>query len=309
MKVTIIGAGAMGSLYAAFMAAKNHVVDVVDPWEEHINEIQNNGLKLDGPYGKLRVDTIKTHTRLDTISNSDIYIIATKSFKVEQVAKQLARGIKRHELVITIQNGLGSAEKVAKYINEGNIIIGVAEGFGSSIVKPGHVHHNAMNLIRLGEMKKTNSKRLNDLTNFWINCGFRAKTFHNIDLLIWEKFICNVTFSGPCTVFNCNLGDLMGSKDQWEIALGCMKEAYKIGMIKGLSFSFQNPVDYVLEFGRRMPNAKPSMLLDLEAKRLSEIDAINGMVLELGKKVGVETPFNQIITSLILLKEKNIRVR
>jgi len=304
MKITVVGGGAMGSLYAALMADNGHKVSIVDPWLEHINEIRENGLRVEGASGSRIVNNITTYNDIENVENSDIYIVATKTSQVTAVAQKMAKIIKEETLVITIQNGLGSGEKMSQHINPKNIILGVAEGFGSSIVKPGQVHHNAMKLIRLGEMKKMDFGRVKKLAGLWSDCGFNVKAFKDIDRLIWEKFICNVTFSGPCTVFNCNIGELMSRSDQWSIALGCMQEAYKISINKKISLSFDNPVSYVLEFGRRMPKAKPSMLLDHEARRPSEIDAINGMVLNLGQSMKISTPYNEVITSLILFKEK-----
>ena len=83
-----------------------------------------------------------------------------------------------------------------------------------------------------------------------------------------------------------------------------MWEAYELGLSKLVSFSFDDPERYVTEFGARMPEAKPSMLLDYENKRFSEIGAINGMVLTLGKSAGIKTPYNEIITSIVKHKEK-----
>ena len=85
-----------------------------------------------------------------------------------------------------------------------------------------------------------------------------------------------------------------------------MAEAYKLGLKKSVSFSFTDPEQYVTDFGNRMPMAKPSMLLDHENNRLSEIDAINGMVVTLGKSMGVQTPYNETITAFIINKEKMI---
>ena len=83
-----------------------------------------------------------------------------------------------------------------------------------------------------------------------------------------------------------------------------MKEAYNLGLKKSIIFSFPDPEKYVTDFGDKMPKAKPSMLLDHENHRLSEIDSINGMVVELGESMGEKTPYNETITALILNKEK-----
>ena len=306
MKISVIGGGAMGSIYAALMADHGHNVSMIDTWQDHISEIKANGLYIHGASGERRIHSINVSTDINAAQGSELYIIATKTSQVEIVAQELSRFIRDDELIITIQNGLGSGDIIAKYLKAENLFLGVAEGFGASVVGPGHVHHNSMSLIRLGEMIKTDFTRVLSLANLWTKSGFNAKAFEDIDQLVWEKFLCNVTFSGPCTAFQITIGELMANKKYWGIAVGCMKEAYNIGIKRTVSFSFTDPEKYVTNFGNRMPKAKPSMLLDHENHRLSEIDAINGMVVTLGESMGVQTPYNETITALILNKEKTM---
>ena len=307
MKIAVIGGGAMGSIYAALMADHGHNVCMIDTWKDHISEIKANGLYVHGASGERRIYSINVSTDINAAQGSELYIIATKTSQVEIAAQELSQFIRDDELIITIQNGLGSGDIIAKHLKAENLFLGVAEGVGASVVGPGHVHHNSMSLIRLGEMIKTDFTRVLSLANIWTKSGFNAKAFEDIDQLVWEKFLCNVTFSGPCTAFQITIGELMANKKYWKIAIGCMKEAYDLGIKRTVSFSFTDPKKYVTDFGNRMPKAKPSMLLDHENHRLSEIDAINGMVVKLGESMGVQTPYNETITALIRNKEKIMR--
>jgi hypothetical protein len=113
-------------------------------------------------------------------------------------------------LVLTIQNGLGAAERIAAHMPLDNVLLGVADGFGASMKGPGHAHHNAMRMIRLGEVDGGMTDRLRDLESLWQQAGFTARAFADITQLIWEKFVCNVTLSAPCTAFDCNIGGVDG---------------------------------------------------------------------------------------------------
>ncbi len=307
MKISIIGGGAMGSIYAALMAGGKNEITLIDSWAEHINTIKTKGLKVKGASGKRLIHNINASTDINEAKGSELYIISTKTSQVREVASQLKNFVKDGEQILTIQNGLGSGDEVAKYLNPKNIFIGVAEGFGASVMAPGQVHHNSMKLIRIGEMIEEDFSRVKELTKLWTKSGFKAKAFEDINQLVWEKFICNVTFSGPCTVFEITLGELMSIPEYWNVALNCMWEAYELGMKKSISFSFDDPVKYVTKFGKRMPKAKPSMLLDHEQKRFSEIGAINGMVVKLGKNMGMATPYNEVVTTIVTHKEKMMR--
>ena len=99
----------------------------------------------------------------------------------------------------------------------------------------------------------------------------------------------------------------MESPGLWEIALGCMREAFEIGKRREISFAFEDPETYVSEFGGNMPMAKPSMLLDHEKGHRSEIDVINGMVVKLGTRVGIKTPYNETLSKIILYNETKHR--
>ena len=209
--------------------------------------------------------------------------------------------------MITIQNGMGSSNELLKTINNNNVLIGVADGFGASIVKPGHAHHNLMKLIRIGQINGGISERLKSIVNIWNKSGFNITAYRNIDQLIWEKFICNVTFSGPCSVYNCSIGELIAKQEFWEVAKGCTLEVYEIAKKKNISLSFNNPIEYVKEFGSKMPDAKPSMLIDHLSRRKSEIDFLNGKVVNLGLETKTHTPFNFMLTSIIKKKEEDFK--
>ncbi len=303
MKIAIIGVGAMGSVYAALLAEAGNEVWVVDTWAEHLAAIRDKGLRLEGASGDRVVGGLKVADSPAGVGSADLFVIATKAAGVESAAKAVAPLLDRDSLVLTIQNGLGAGERIARYMPTDRVLLGVAEGFGASIRGPGQAHHNAMRKIRIGEMQGGMSERLGKLVALWREAGFAAEAYANIDQLIWEKFICNVTFSAPCTVFDCTIGELMDDPERWAIALGGAREAYAVGRAKGVALSFDDVDAYVTAFGRTMPHARPSMLLDHHARRRSEIDAINGQVPVQAAKLGLEAPYSQTLSAVVRARE------
>ena len=180
--------------------------------------------------------------------------------------------------------------------------VGTAAQAAAPAIGP-DAHHNSMNLIRIGEMDGGVTDRLKRVEAVWQGAGFNAKAFKNITQLIWEKFLCNVTFSAPCTTFNVTVGELMDHPDKWQIALGAMGEAFAIARAKDVPLSFDDPVAYVTSFGAGMPNARPSMLLDHMAGRTSELDAINGIVPVMGRALSIPTPYNDTLTAILRQRE------
>lgn len=307
MKIAVIGVGAMGSVYAALLAEAGNDVWAIDTWAEHLDAIRQNGLRVEGASGDRIVTNVQAVSDVAEAGECDLYIIATKASGVEAAARSIARVMGGTSLVLTIQNGLGSGERIAQFMPTGNVLLGVADGFGASMKGPGHAHHNAMKLIRLGEMNSGLTERLAQVEQVWQRAGFNAKAFEDINQLIWEKFLCNVTFSAPCTVFDCTVGELMANPVWWDVATGCTREAYSCGIAKQISFGFDDPVAYVTSFGANMPDARPSMLLDHMAGRVSEIDAINGRVPVLGRELGIATPYNDTLCAIVRRHEEAFR--
>lgn len=303
MKIAVVGTGAMGSVYAALLADAGHEVWAIDTWQAHLDAIRTQGLRVEGASGSRVVRSLHAAGDPAEAGPCDLYILATKAAGVGAAARAIAPVCRPDSLVLTIQNGLGAGERIAQHMPIENVLLGVAEGFGASMVGPGHAHHNAMKLIRIGEMRGGMTERLESLAVLWRDAGFDVKAFADIDQLVWEKFVCNVTFSAPCTAFDRTIGEVMANPAQWDIAQHCAREAYAVGRAKGVNFSFNDPVAYVTAFGAKMPHARPSMLLDHHARRPSEIDAINGMVPVLGKELGIPTPYNQVLTAVVKARE------
>ena len=308
MKIAIIGTGAMGSIYAARFSKAGHEVVAIDIWKDHVEFINRNGLLIEGPDGKIIAKNIKASTKILDLGECDFYIIATKALHLEESVKNLKDKIDLNAPIITIQNGLGAGDIILKHMPKNILILGVAEGFGASLIAPGHVNHTANKKIRLGSIsQKTGGKKLENIVSAWRSGGLKTEIYKDIEQLIWEKLLCNVTVSGPCSIFGCNVKELLNNKEHWEFALECMQEAYSVGLAKGIPFSFYDPVDYVTEFAKRVGSAKPSMLQDFETKRKTEIDFINGAIPPLAANYKISTPFNNHVCNIIHDAEKLIK--
>ncbi len=303
MKIAIYGTGAMGSVYAGQFCEAGHEVWAIDPWAEHVEAINALGLQLEGTSGNRRIEGIRAVTNFSEVGECDLIVIATKMAGVGPAARAIAQHLTSSTMILTIQNGLGAAERIGAFMSVENVMLGVAEGFGASLKGPGHAHHNAMNLIRIGEIESGQSDRAEVLAGHWRGAGFKARAYDDIQQLVWEKFLCNVTYSAACTVFDMTVGELQAHAERWAIALGAMHEAHAVARARKINLTFDDPVEYVTAFGAQMPNARPSMLLDHKARRHSELDAINGQVPELGRALGIPTPFNDTLVAVLRQRE------
>src|SRR5580658_8106765 len=303
MKIAIVGTGAMGSVYAGLLGKAGHEVWAIDTWQEHVDAIAAHGLSVSGASGNYVVDHLHVGRTPREAGSCDVWVIATKASDVDSVAADIAPLLEPDSVVMAFQNGLGAGERVAGVIPQEHIVIGIAEGFGSSIPEPGHVHHEGMRLIRIGEMHGGLTDRVLDLERMWRDAGFNVKAFADVTLMIWEKFLCNVTLSAPCAAFDVTVGDLMANPEAWKVALGCTAEAYRLGVAQGVEFPFEDPLRYVTDFAATIPNASPSMRLDHLARRRSEVDAINGQVVALSGERGLEAPYNETLCAILRRRE------
>jgi len=303
MKIAIVGTGAMGSVYAGLLGKGGNEVWAIDTSIEHIGAIAANGLSVSGASGSYVVADLRTGHEPKDAGTCDLWVISTKASAVDEVAKAIAPLLEPDSIVMAFQNGLGAGERVARRIPEEHILIGIAEGFGSSIREPGHVHHEGMRMIRIGEMNGGMTDRVQRIEKVWHDAGFNVKAFSNIALMIWEKFLCNVTLSAPCAAFDVTVGELMADPDCWKVALGCTTEAYAVAMAKGVQFNFDDPLQYVTDFAATIPNASPSMRLDHLAGRPSEVDVINGQVVTLSHQLGLSAPYNEALCAVLRRRE------
>jgi 2-dehydropantoate 2-reductase len=305
VKIAIVGTGAMGSVYAGLLGKAGHEVWAIDRWQEHIDAIARSGLTVTGASGSFVVDNLHVGRTPDDAGTCDVWVIATKAQQVDEVASLIAPLLQPDSVVMAFQNGLGSGERVARHVPQEHILLGIAEGFGSSVPQPGHVHHEGMRLIRIGEMQGGLSGRVQRIEQVWRQAGFNVKAFADVSLMVWEKFLCNVTLSAPCAAFDVTVGELMANPEAWAVAVGCTMEAYRLGVAKGVRFTFDDPVRYVTEFAATIPDASPSMRLDHLARRPSEVDVINGQVVELSRQLGLSAPYNETLCAIVRQRESH----
>ena len=302
MRIAIMGVGAMGGVYAGLFAEAGHEVWAIDIWPEHLAAIQA-GMRLEGFSGDRVIQGIRATTDPADAGPCDLVILATKAAGVAPAAAAMGPLLGPDTPVLTIQNGLGAGERLASALAPERILLGIAQAFGASIKGPGHIHHNNMSLIRLGELNGGETPRLAEIVSLWQGAGFQAEGYGDTDQMIWEKFICNVAFSAPCTVFNRTIGEMMSDPGTRAFCLGCGIEAYEVARALEINLTFDDPEAYLEAFARKVWEGRPSMLLDHLAGRHSEIDALNGRVPVEGAKVGHLCPMNTTAAAIVCAKE------
>ena len=302
-KVAIVGCGAMGSVYAALMADAGHEVHAVTLWPDHAEAMRTQGLRVEGASGDRTVRLASAGTDTNGIGPCDLVIIATKAFHVEAAAQASVTLLGPDTVVQTIQNGLGSPEVVAPILGKDRLAVGVVGGFGASMRAPGHAHHNGMEMIRFGAFAGLPARSLRASAQVWETAGFTVSLFDDVTRMVWEKLIMNVAFSGTSCTTGLTIGEVMADPNAWSVAQGCAREAITVAGAANVRLDVGDPIEHIRTLGGKIPNARPSMLLDHDAGRRGEVDAINGSIPRLGRRYGIPTPINETVVAIIKARE------
>lgn len=302
-KVAIVGCGAMGSVYAGLMASAGHEVHAVTLWEDHAAAMADSGLRVEGASGDRTVRLASSSTTTDGIGPCDLVILATKAYDVEAAAAFTLPLLGPNTVVQTIQNGLGSPERVAPVVGAQRLAVGVVGGFGASMRGPGHVHHNGMEVTWFGAYQGLQRTLLEASADVWTSSGFRVALHEDVQRMVWSKLLVNVTVSGPACATGMTIGQIMDHPGTWEMAQGCALEAVAVAQAAGVKLDFRDPIAHITQLAGKIRGARPSMLLDAMAGRRGEVDAINGSICTVGRKLGVATPVNDTLVAIIKARE------
>lgn len=304
MRIAIMGCGAMGSIYAGLLAESGNEVLAINRWREHVDAITRDGLRVEGASGD-RTVRLRAFTE-PPAEPVDMLVIAVKATQAGEAAAALHDMISPRTLIVTIQNGLGSADEVAAELGGGRLVVGIAGGFGASLKGPGHAHHNGMNVIRLGAYADLDFDEVQRCVEQWRLAGFTTEASRDIRAMQWDKLICNVAFSGPCALTGLTVGEALDDPEIGQISRAAAIEAREVARTLGVALDIADPVAHIRAFAERIPDAKPSLLLDLEAGRQSEIEYINGAVVREAARIGHDAPVNTTLTRLVRFRQAQL---
>jgi 2-dehydropantoate 2-reductase len=292
----------MGSIYAGLMSGAGHEVIAIDSWPAHVEAINRAGLRVEGASGD-RTVKIAAYTDIPE-APVDLVVVAVKASQIEGVAPKLPRLLKPETLVLTIQNGVGSADILAGHYLADVLCLGIAGGFGAIMRGPGHAYHNGMNIIRIGPYAGLAFAEAERIAAAWRDAGFNAEAVANVRAMQWEKLICNVAYSAPCALTGLTIGEVMDDPDLGQVSQAAAIEAWTTARALGVGIQIEDPVKFVRDFAARMPAARPSMLQDHENRRASEIDVINGAVTRAARRLQLQVPVNATLVALIKSRER-----
>jgi len=305
LNVAVLGAGAMGCLFGGLLAEKGLKVTLIDVWKEHIDAINKNGLKMDG-FGGDRFIKISATNDPKSISPVDVVIVMCKATALEQALTNAKSIVGDKTVLMSFQNGIGH-EAIMQNIVGVNKVLGGTTTQASNILGPGHIKNHASLPSWIGEYEGGLSDRVKDIAETFTAHGLETIASDNVKKRKWMKLFA-LTAVGPLSaIFDMHHTELYVTNKESKLARELGKqiilETRKVAQADGVEVSEDECLEMFLKIVDSNQTNKSSMAFDIQFKRKSEIDFINGSVSKIGKKHGVPTPLNDMLYKIIKVKE------
>ena len=298
MKISVIGSGAMGSLFGGKLAIAGENVVLYDVYRDHIDTVNKEGLSIeDAETGKITVVHPQASSDPESVKNSDVLLIFVKSTNTESVANQFKSFAAPHTIVLTLQNGLGNDAILLEHFGIERTAIGVTSQ-GATFLGPGKIRHAGKGPTHI-TMADGDETKLRDLAAALDRAGFEIHISDTVTSLVWSKLIINVGINALTAILNVKNGQLLEYEDIKQVMADLVKEALLVAKKKGIQLIYDDPLAQVYEVARSTASNSSSMLQDFQKSRPTEIDFINGAIVNEAHKLGIEVPVNETLTRIV----------
>lgn len=296
MKIAVIGAGAMGSIYGGHLSLKNEVY-LVDTNQSVVDEINKSGLTLleDGQDVVYHPTAVTSTVGLEPM---DLVILFVKAIFSEAALNSNRQIIGSNTYLMTLQNGSGHEDILSEYVPENHIIIGTTEDNGA-VLAPGYIRRGGVGNTNIGMLVEDTRGFLPKLKSTLDDCGFQGHIHENIQQLIWDKLFTNVSLSALTGVLQVPMGFIANNEHAWNIASRLIREAAEVARGLGLKADEAEIMDKVKKTSINSPDGITSICADLRDGRKTEVETISGSVVRASKKCNVPAPTHEMIVELI----------
>ncbi|AIF70283.1 hypothetical protein PAP_09540 [Palaeococcus pacificus DY20341] len=299
MKIYILGAGSIGSLFGALLARVEEDVTLIGR-EEHVNAINEEGLKVTGVEEFTVYPNAITHAPNE---NPDLLILATKSYSTKAALECVKGIIGDKTWVLSIQNGLGNEDLALKYTK--NVLGGITTN-GAMLEKWGVIRWTGKGITRIGVYPKGNSRFAEEIAMLFNAAGIKTKVSDNIIGWKWLKAIVNSAINPLGALLEVKNGYLLENDYLQDILVSIAREGCMVAQQWGISFE-EHPIEVIIDTLKRTSDNYNSMLQDLKRGKKTEIDYINGKIVEYAEAIGLKAPMNELLVALIKAKEALVR--
>lgn len=301
MNIIILGAGAMGSLFGGLLSESHPQwqVTLADVWRDHVEAINEKGLELNDEDG-LRSIKVTAGFPSALKQAAEAILVFTKAQHTESALEEAKAAIGPETRLISLQNGLGAKERLNKFAPLNRIIIGMTT-YTSDFLAPGRISSHGGGVSRLmAASGDPEDLFLTAIARALSEAGLNGIVDPEVEKQIWKKVGFNSAFNSLCAITRLDCGQLGSTMAGRELLFGVAHECAAVGRARGVELSGKEIVDLLQESLSRHARHQPSMLQDILAGRPTEIEALNGAIIRLGREERIPTPINDMAYKLIL---------
>jgi 2-dehydropantoate 2-reductase len=304
MKIAIVGgAGAMGSALGALLFEAGNDVTLVDVGKVAVDSIRADGLHIEEKSGAARTVRVPATTDPAAVGVADLVIVFVKCYHTEAAVKGAAPLIGSETVVLSLQNGWGNAPRIASLVGAEKVLVGVTY-HSANVLEPGRILHSGRGHTFLGEIQGGLSERAARLAAVFNAAGIEATATEAVLPEIWKKLALNVCTLPVSALLHFQAQMLVEHDGTLELMRVLLSETAAVARAQGIALEEAERWEAITSLLKRAVGGKSSMLQDVEKGRRTEIDVINGAIVEAGKRFGIATPYNNAMVWMVKALEE-----
>ena len=299
MKVAVLGGGgAMGGMFGGWLARAGHDVTLIDVSAAAVSAINRDGLVIEEKDGSTATIEVKASSRPESVGVVDLVLTFVKCYHTEAAIRSALPMLEDGTTILSLQNGWGNAERIAAVAGRERVLVGLTYHSGT-LVAPGHVKHPGVGMTYVGELDGSMSSRLEAAAQTLREAGFEVTVSGQILDEVWKKLALNVCTLPPAALLGLFAHELNRYVGTRELMRGLLAEVGLVARAEGIRLDEEERWAAITGLLDRAVGAKGSMVQDVEARRPTEIDVINGAIVAAGRRHGIPTPLNQTMVWMI----------
>jgi len=306
MKIAVIGAGAMGSVMGAQLKAGGNDVTLIDVAREALDAINSRGLIVQDKTGTQQTVPIRATDKPAEVGPVDLILVFVKCYHTEAAVRNAAPLMGPDTMVLSLQNGWGNGPRIGAIVGEEKLLLGVCY-HSATVLGPGHVLHAGKGMTFIGELNGSMTERLQSLAATFQKANIDVTATAHVLKEIWSKLALNVATLPTSATLRITAERLLDTPDMQQLMHGLLREVVAVAQAQKIPLDFNERWEAITGLLKKLaPNTKGSMLQDVENRRRTEIDVINGAIVEAGRRFGIPTPYNDAMVWMVKALEKSL---
>jgi 2-dehydropantoate 2-reductase len=307
MRIAVLGgAGAMGAVFGGRLAQAGNDVTLIDVSSEAVETINRQGLTVEDRNGARDVIRVRASTDPASAAGAELTLVFVKCYQTEAAVSSVASHLTGDATVLSLQNGWGNAPLIASIVGEERTMIGVSY-HSATVLEPGRVKHAGQGTTFIGELNGAMSERLRQVAETFKTAGLDVIPTRTVLNEIWAKLALNACTLPTSALLRFSAGQLVEYGEMLALMREILREVVAVVHALGVDIDEEERWDSITALLKRAAGARSSMLQDVEKRRRTEIDVINGAVVAAGRRFGIKTPYNQSMVWLVKSLETSFK--